>query len=241
MLKNKVLLYEGKAKQVYQSDDANHVIIHYKDDATAGNGAKKAIFLEKGVYNAAISTYIFEYLAKNGIKTHYIQKLTERDVLCEKVDIILLEVIVRNIATGSLTQRLGVPEGKVLQPAVLEISYKNDAFGDPLINDDHVRILNLATAEQLQKIYHEARKINKILQELFTAIKISLIDFKIEFGVNDAGDVVLADEISPDTCRLWDMSTQEKLDKDRFRQDLGNVMEAYKEIKQRLEESGKIK
>ena len=228
------LLYEGKAKQIYSTENPNEVLIHYKDDATAGNGAKKAQFEDKGVLNAAISTMIFDYLIENGIKTHLIKQVNDRDVLCEKIDIVLLEVIMRNIATGSLTGRLGIPEGTILNPPILEFCYKKDEFNDPLINVDHALALNLATREEIETISTEARKINELLKVLFAEIGISLVDFKVEFGRNPQGQIVLADEISPDTCRLWDIETQSKLDKDRFRQDLGNVIDAYREIHKRL-------
>ena len=228
------LLYEGKAKQIYSTDNPNQVLIHYKDDATAGNGAKKAQFEDKGVLNAAISTMIFDYLIENGIKTHLVEQVNDRDVLCEKIDIVLLEVIMRNIATGSLTSRLGIKEGTELNPPILEFCYKKDEFNDPLINVDHALALNLATREEIEIISSEARKINELLKVLFAEIGIELVDFKIEFGRNPEGKIVLADEISPDTCRLWDIETHSKLDKDRFRQDLGNVIDAYREIHKRL-------
>ncbi|MHC5225445.1 phosphoribosylaminoimidazolesuccinocarboxamide synthase [Ignatzschineria sp. LJL83] len=228
------LLYEGKAKQIYSTDNPNTVLIHYKDDATAGNGAKKAQFEDKGVLNAAISTMIFDYLIENGIQTHLIEQVNERDVLCSKIDIVLLEVIMRNVATGSLTGRLGIPEGTQLNPPILEFCYKKDEFNDPLINVDHALALNLATREEIEIISSEARKINELLKVLFAEIGIELVDFKIEFGRNPKGKIVLADEISPDTCRLWDIETHSKLDKDRFRQDLGNVIDAYREIHKRL-------
>ncbi|WP_286479535.1 phosphoribosylaminoimidazolesuccinocarboxamide synthase [Ignatzschineria indica] len=228
------LLYEGKAKQIYSTENPEEVLIHYKDDATAGNGAKKAQFEDKGVLNAAISTMIFEYLIENGIKTHLIKQVNDRDVLCEKIDIVLLEVIMRNIATGSLTSRLGIKEGTKLNPPILEFCYKKDEFNDPLINTDHALALGLATREEIETISEEARKINQLLIKLFAEIGIELVDFKVEFGRNPQGEIVLADEISPDTCRLWDVETHSKLDKDRFRQDLGNVIDAYREIHKRL-------
>ncbi len=228
------LLYEGKAKQIYSTENPNEVLIHYKDDATAGNGAKKAQFEDKGVLNAAISTMIFEYLMENGIQTHLIKQVNDRDVLCEKIDIVLLEVIMRNIATGSLSSRLGFKEGTVLNPPILEFCYKKDELNDPLINADHALALGLANQEEIDTISREARKINELLKNLFAEIGVSLVDFKVEFGRNPKGEIVLADEISPDTCRLWDVQTQSKLDKDRFRQDLGNVIEAYREIHARL-------
>jgi phosphoribosylaminoimidazole-succinocarboxamide synthase len=230
------LLYEGKAKQIYSTDVVDKIIVHYKDDTTAGNGAKFQQFENKGKLNAAISTMIFKYLINAGIPTHFIKQVNELDVLCEKVTIFPLEVIIRNIATGSLTQRLGIAEGTKLEPAIPEICYKNDAFADPLINDYHAIVLGLATTEELAEIYQLLFKINTLLQELFTSIGITLVDFKIEFGKTAQGELVLADEISPDTCRFWDMETQKKMDKDRFRQDLGNVMGAYQEIYTRLEE-----
>ncbi len=230
------LLYEGKAKQIYSTDNPNEVLIHYKDDATAGNGAKKAQFEDKGVLNAAISTMIFDYLIENGIKTHLIKQVNERDVLCEKIDIVLLEVIMRNVATGSLTSRLGIKEGTELNPPILEFCYKKDELNDPLINADHALALGLATEAEIATISSEARKINTLLKQLFDEIGITLVDFKVEFGRNPQGEIVLADEISPDTCRLWDKETHSKLDKDRFRQDLGNVIEAYREIHRRLKD-----
>lgn len=230
------LLYEGKAKQIYSTDNPNEVLIHYKDDATAGNGAKKAQFEDKGVLNAAISTMIFDYLIANGIKTHLIKQVNERDVLCEKIDIVLLEVIMRNVATGSLTSRLGIKEGTELNPPILEFCYKKDELHDPLINADHALALELATEAEIATISSEARKINILLKQLFDEIGITLVDFKVEFGRNPQGEIVLADEISPDTCRLWDKETHSKLDKDRFRQDLGNVIEAYREIYRRLKD-----
>lgn len=230
------LLYEGKAKQIYSTDNPNEVLIHYKDDATAGNGAKKAQFEDKGVLNASISTMIFDYLTANGIKTHLIKQVNERDVLCEKIDIVLLEVIMRNVATGSLTSRLGIKEGTELNPPILEFCYKKDELNDPLINADHALALGLATEAEIATISSEARKINTLLKQLFDEIGITLVDFKVEFGRNPQGEIVLADEISPDTCRLWDKETHSKLDKDRFRQDLGNVIEAYREIHRRLKD-----
>ncbi len=232
------LLYEGKAKQIYTAENDNEVIIHYKDDATAGNGAKKAQFDDKGVMNAEISTMIFQYLEENGIETHFIEQINDRDVRCQKIDIILLEVIARNVATGSLTKRIGIAEGTKLNPSIYELCYKKDEFNDPLINNDHALALGLATQEELDVIYSEVAKINVLLQKLFAEIGITLVDFKVEFGRNPDGKVVLADEISPDTCRLWDAKTDDKLDKDRFRQDLGNVMDAYREIHRRLKARG---
>lgn len=233
-MEKQTMLYEGKAKQVYSCEDPNYVVIHYKDDATAGNGAKKAQFANKGPLNAAISTIIFEYLIENGVPTHFVEQVNERDVVCEKVEIILLEVIIRNIATGSLTRNLGIAEGIKLTPPVVEICYKNDDYGDPLINTSHAIALGLATKEQLTILYTQIRRINELLIARFEKADVTLVDFKIEFGINTKGEIVLADEISPDTCRFWDAKTGNKLDKDRFRQDLGDVMDAYEEIHKRL-------
>lgn len=230
------LLYEGKAKQIYSTANPDEVIIYYKDDATAGNGAKKAQFEDKGRLNSEISRMIYTDLMKNGIKTHLIKSVNEREQLCHKVDIILLEAIVRNIAAGSLVKRIGLEEGKKLNPPILEFCYKEDSFNDPLINDDHAVALGLATHEELDFIRGEMRKINDYLKALWLEVGIDLVDFKIEFGRMKDGTIVLADEISPDTCRLWDSKTGEKLDKDRFRQDMGGVIEAYEEIHRRLKD-----
>ena len=228
-------LYEGKAKQIYSTDDENLVIIHYKDDATAGNGEKKGSIKDKGIINNQITTLLFKRLEEKGIRTHFKEKLNDRDQLCEKVKIFPLEVIVRNIITGSMSKRLGVAEGTKPENIILEICYKNDEYGDPLINDHHAVALGLATYEELNKIYEITRKINDFLKELFDKEGIILVDFKIEFGKNSNGEILLADEITPDTCRLWDKETGKKLDKDRFRQDLGGIEEAYIEILKRLE------
>lgn len=230
------LLYEGKAKQIYSTANPDEVIIYYKDDATAGNGAKKAQFEDKGRLNSEISRMIYTDLMKNGIKTHLIQSVNEREQLCHKVEIILLEAIVRNIAAGSLVKRIGLEEGKKLNPPILEFCYKEDSFNDPLINDDHAVALGLATHEELDFIRGEMLKINDYLKALWLEVGIDLVDFKIEFGRMKDGTIVLADEISPDTCRLWDSKTGEKLDKDRFRQDMGGVIEAYEEIHRRLKD-----
>lgn len=230
------LLYEGKAKQIYSTANPDEIIIYYKDDATAGNGAKKAQFEDKGRLNSEISQMIYIDLMKNGIKTHLIKAVNEREQLCHKVDIILLEAIVRNVAAGSLVKRIGLKEGLKLNPPILEFCYKEDAFNDPLINDDHAIALGLATLEELDYIRGEMIKINDYLKALWLEVGIDLVDFKIEFGRTKDGQIVLADEISPDTCRLWDSKTGEKLDKDRFRQDMGGVIEAYEEIHRRLKE-----
>ncbi|SCK04104.1 Phosphoribosylaminoimidazole-succinocarboxamide synthase [uncultured Clostridium sp.] len=228
-------LYEGKAKQIFRTDNEENVIVHYKDDATAFNGEKKAQIQNKGVLNNQITSMIFEMLNKNGIKTHFIEKLNDRDQLCKRVEIVPLEVIVRNIAAGSMAKRLGLEEGFKLKTTVFELSYKDDSLGDPLINDYHAVGIGATTFEELNKIYEMTAKINELLKEFFKKQNIDLIDFKIEFGRLPSGEVVLADEISPDTCRFWDSTTGEKLDKDRFRRDMGNVEEAYVEILKRIQ------
>ena len=228
-------LYEGKAKQIFRTDNEENVIVHYKDDATAFNGEKKAQIQNKGVLNNQITSMIFEMLSKNGIKTHFIEKLNDRDQLCKRVEIVPLEVIVRNIAAGSMAKRLGLEEGFKLKTTVFELSYKDDSLGDPLINDYHAVGIGATTFEELNKIYEMTAKINELLKEFFKKQNIDLIDFKIEFGRLPSGEVVLADEISPDTCRFWDSTTGEKLDKDRFRRDMGNVEEAYVEILKRIQ------
>lgn len=229
----KEMLYEGKAKMVYRAEDEDKVIIYYKDDATAFNGEKKGQIEDKGVFNNTITSTLFEYLEKAGIKTHFIKKLSDREQLCKKVEIVPIEVIVRNVAAGSMAKRLAIKEGQKLKTTVFEISYKNDDLGDPLINDYHAVAIGLATFEELKVIYEMTDKINKILKEFFIKQNLKLIDFKLEFG-RYKGQIILADEISPDTCRLWDADTNEKLDKDRFRRDLGNVKEAYIEILKRI-------
>ncbi len=234
MSQNCVMLYEGKAKQIFKTDDAAKVVIHYKDDATAFNGVKKSSIANKGILNNAITAIIFEMLEKRGIKTHFIEKINERDQLCHQVEIIPLEVIIRNVIAGSMAKRLGIEEGTVPSNVVYELCYKNDTYGDPLINDDHAVALGLATYEELATIKKMTLEINQALIEFFDKQGIRLIDFKIEFGRKNDGTIVLADEISPDTCRLWDKETNEKLDKDRFRRDLGNVEEAYIEILNRV-------
>ena len=234
-MEKKDFLYEGKAKQIYSTDDENYVIIHYKDDATAGNGEKKGSIKDKGIINNQITALLFTRLEEKGIRTHFKEKLNDRDQLCEKVKIFPLEVIVRNIITGSMSKRLGIADGTKPKNTILEICYKNDDFGDPLINDHHAVAMDLITYEELEKIYEITRKINDFLKELFDKEGIILVDFKIEFGKNAKGEILLADEITPDTCRLWDKETGKKLDKDRFRQDLGGIEEAYIEILKRLE------
>ncbi len=233
-MEQKEMLYEGKAKQVFATDEPDKVIIHYKDAATAFNNIKKATIDNKGVLNNEISTIIFKRLKEAGIPTHHIETLNDRDQLCLKVDIVPLEVIVRNVIAGSMAKRLGIEEGTEAPNTIFEICYKDDALGDPLINDHHAVALGAATYDELKEIYDMTAKINETLKKLFAEINIRLIDFKIEFGKTSDGKIVLADEISPDTCRLWDASTNEKLDKDRFRRDMGKVIEAYEEIDSRL-------
>ena len=226
-------IYEGKAKQIFSTDDENMVIIHYKDDATAGNGAKKGTIVNKGVINNKITGKIFKVLEENGIKTHLVDVLNDRDQLCQKVTIFPLEVTVRNIIAGSMSKRLGIAEGTIPPETIYEIGYKNDDLGDPLINDYHAYVLGVKK-EDLKTIYAMTEKINQILIKIFDEIGIKLVDFKIEFGKNSAGEIILADEITPDTCRLWDKETGAKLDKDRFRRDMGNIEEAYIEVAKRL-------
>ena len=228
------MLYEGKAKQIYATDNADEIIVYYKDDATAFNGEKKAQIDNKGYLNNAITTMIFEMLNKNGIKTHFIEKLNDREQLCKKVEIVPLEVIVRNVAAGSMAKRLGLEEGYKLKTTVFEFSYKDDSLGDPLINSYHAVAIGAATFEEIKTILDMTAKINDLLKEFFAKLNINLIDFKIEFGKLPNGEIVLADEISPDTCRFWDATTGEKLDKDRFRRDMGNVEGAYIEILNRI-------
>ena len=233
-MKQLEMLYEGKAKQVFLTDDPEKIILRYKDTATAFNNIKKATIERKGVVNNAISTILFRELAKAGIRSHYIETLNDRDQLCRRVEIIPLEVIVRNVIAGSMAQRLGIEEGTQPSNTIIDICYKRDELGDPLINDHHAVALGLVTYEELERIYAMTARINEVLKDLFARINIRLIDFKIEFGRTPDGEIMLADEVSPDTCRLWDMTTNERLDKDRFRRDLGRVREAYEEILARL-------
>ncbi len=235
-MEKKELLYEGKAKQVYATDDKDTIIMYFKDDATAFNGIKKAQIEDKGMLNNKITTIIFNRLIKAGVKTHYIKTLNDREQLCKKVSIIPLEVIVRNIIAGSMSKRLGIPEGTKPANTIYELCYKDDALGDPLINDHHAVALGAVTYAELDEIYTMLKKINEELKKMFLEIGVTLVDFKVEFGKTSDGEIVLADEISPDCCRLWDAKTNEKLDKDRFRRDLGNVIEAYQEIYKRLSE-----
>lgn len=227
-------LYEGKAKKVFATDDPNAYIVEYKDDATAFNGLKKGTIHDKGIMNNRISNHLMKMLEEKGVPTHLIQQLSERETLVKKVSIVPLEVIVRNIAAGSLSKRLGLPEGKKLAKTVLEYSYKDDALGDPMVNDYHIFAMELATPEELKTIADYAMKIDEILTAYLKDLGIELVDFKLEFGRTPDGTIILADEISPDTCRFWDSKTGEKLDKDRFRRDLGGVEDAYQEVLRRL-------
>lgn len=228
------LLYEGKAKKVYAADDPELCIVSYKDDATAFNGLKKGTITGKGVVNNRMSNFMFRLLEKQGVPTHYVEELSDRETAVKKVSIVPLEVIVRNIAAGSLSKRLGLPEGAPMKTPVLEYSYKNDELGDPMVNEYHIIAAELATKEELAQIAAMSFKINEIMVEFFKGVGVDLVDFKIEFGKTADGRIILADEISPDTCRFWDIHTHEKLDKDRFRRDMGGVEEAYEEMMKRI-------
>ena len=228
------MLYEGKAKKVYTTEDPELYIVDYKDDATAFNGLKKGTISGKGVINNRVTNHLMKMLEGKGIPTHFVEELSDRETVVKKVTIVPLEVIVRNIAAGSMSKRLGIEEGTVLPTTVLEYSYKNDDLGDPLINDYHALAMQLCTREELDQIASYAFKINEILKAFFKEINVDLVDFKLEFGKLSDGTIVLADEISPDTCRFWDATTHEKLDKDRFRRDMENVDEGYHEIMKRL-------
>ena len=230
----KEMVYEGKAKKIYTTDNPDEIIVYYKDDATAFNGEKKGSIKDKGVMNNEITTLLFKMLEKNGVKTHFIEKLNEREQICQKVKIFPLEVIVRNLIAGSMAKRLGIEEGTVPPNTIFEICYKNDECGDPLINDHHAVALKLATYDELKYIYEVTSKVNNLLKDALDKIGITLVDFKIEFGKNAKGEILLADEITPDTCRFWDKETGKKLDKDRFRRDLGSIEEAYIEVLNRL-------
>lgn len=233
-MEKREMLYEGKAKKVFLTEKEDQYIIEYKDDATAFNGEKKGTIHDKGIVNNKMSAVLFEEIEKIGIPTHLISYVDERHTLVKAVEIVKLEVIVRNIAAGSLSKRVGLPEGTEMASTVLEFSYKDDELGDPMINDYHIKALNLAKEEELEVIKDYAMRINTYLQKRFLEAKMILVDFKLEFGRTRDGKIVLADEISPDTCRLWDVDTKEKLDKDRFRRDMGKVEEAYVEVARRL-------
>ena len=228
-------LYEGKAKKVFATDDPEKLIVEYKDDATAFNGLKKGTIKGKGVINNQMSNRLMAYLEKQGVPTHYIQEINERETIVKKVSIVPLEVIVRNISAGSFAKHYGVEEGIVFDQPTIEFSYKNDELGDPLLNHYHALALKLATAEEIATIEKYAFKVNDVLKAFWLSAGVTLVDFKLEFGRLTDGTIVLADEISPDTCRFWDSKTHEKLDKDRFRRDLGGVEEAYAEIMKRME------
>ncbi len=226
-------LYEGKAKKVFATDNPDYVIVSYKDDATAFNGVKRGTIVGKGVVNNVVSNHLFQLLEQNGVPTHLVEEISERETIVKRVQIVPVEVIVRNIAAGSLSKRLGLEEGTKLQTTVLEYCYKDDALGDPMINDYHIAAMGLATAEEMAQIAAYSFRVNDVLTAYLKDLNIELIDFKLEFG-RFQGKIILADEISPDTCRFWDSRTGQKLDKDRFRRDLGDVEEAYQEVLHRL-------
>lgn len=228
------LMYEGKAKKVYATEDESYYIVSYKDDATAFNGLKKGTIAGKGVINNKMSNFLMQMLEKNGVPTHFVEELNDRDTVVKKVSIVPLEVIIRNISAGSFSKKYGVEEGIVFDEPTIEFSYKNDELGDPLLNSYHALALKLATKDEIETIKQMAFKIDKLLIEYFKKLNIDLVDFKLEFGRLADGTIVLADEISPDTCRLWDSTTHEKLDKDRFRRDMGGVEDAYNEVMRRL-------
>lgn len=228
------MIYEGKAKRVYATDDPKLLIVDYKDDATAFNGEKRGTIVGKGVINNQMSNRLMRWLEQAGVPTHFVEELSERETLVRRVEIVPLEVIVRNRSAGSFSKRYGVEEGRVFDAPTIEFSYKNDALGDPLINSSHVIALGLAAPEELELIRRYAFRVNEVLSALWASRGITLVDFKLEFGRLADGTIVLADEISPDTCRLWDSATGKKLDKDRFRRDLGGVEDAYAEVMRRL-------
>lgn len=234
-MEKRELLYEGKAKRLYKTDDENLLIAEFKDDLTAFNAEKKGSESGKGALNAKISASLFALLEKEGLKTHLVETLDDTNQLVKKVDIILVEVVVRNIATGSLSKRLGIKDGTVLPFTLVEFYYKDDDLGDPLINDEHCMILDLVDdVKKLDVLREKGRLTNNVLKEFFAKRRLNLVDFKVEFGIDKNGEILLSDEISPDSCRFWDMDTNEKLDKDRFRQNLGNVKVAYEEVLKRI-------
>ena len=233
-MKKTIQLYEGKAKKVYATDDENLVIVSYQDDATAFNGQKKGTIVGKGVVNNKVTNYLMQMLEAQGVPTHFVEQIDDRDTIVKKVSIVPLEVIIRNISAGSFAKRYGVEEGIVFDAPTIEFSYKNDDLGDPLINSYHALALGLATAEEIETIKTLAFRVNDVLKAFFKGVQVDLVDFKLEFGRLADGSIVLADEISPDTCRFWDSVTHEKLDKDRFRRDLGNVEGAYAEMLRRI-------
>src|SRR5687767_8599674 len=227
------LIYEGKAKKIFTTAHADHVLQYFKDDATAFNAEKRGTIAEKGIINNKVSERLFRLLEQQGVPTHFIERKSDREMLTKKVAIVPVEVVVRNVVAGSLAKRLGLQEGEAILPPVVEWYYKNDALGDPLISDEHVRLLRLATPDQLAEIKRLALKVNEVLQPFFAERRMILVDFKLEFGLHN-GRLILADEISPDTCRFWDAGTREPMDKDRFRKDLGKIEEAYQEVLKRV-------
>lgn len=228
------LLYEGKAKRLYTTEDTEILFVEYKDSATAFNGEKKAEIAGKGNLNNQITTLLFEKLQENGIESHFVKRLSANEQLVRKVEIIPIEVVTRNIAAGSLAKRLGLDEGTPLKRSIVEFYYKDDALGDPMITTEHIDVLNIATPVEVEQLYNAALRVNEVLRPIFTAVGVTLVDFKLEFGRDKDGNILLADEISPDTCRLWDSNTKQKLDKDVFRRDLGNLTEVYEIILQKL-------
>ncbi|MBQ2841327.1 MAG: phosphoribosylaminoimidazolesuccinocarboxamide synthase [Oscillospiraceae bacterium] len=233
-MEKKEMLYEGKAKKVYATDNPEVLLVDYKDDATAFNGLKKGTIAGKGAINNRVTNYMMQMLEKEGVPTHFVKELSERETLVKKVSIVPLEVIIRNISAGSFAKRYGVEEGIVFAEPTIEFSYKNDDLGDPLINEYHALALGVATKEEIETIKNMAFKVNEVMKSFFKNLNVDLVDFKLEFGKVADGSIVLADEISPDTCRFWDSTTHEKLDKDRFRRDLGNVEDAYAEMMKRI-------
>ena len=233
MIEKGEMLYEGKAKKIFLTEKEDEVIQYFKDDATAFNAEKRGTILEKGIVNNKISTRLFQELADAGIPSHFIQQINDREMLARRVNIILVEVVVRNRATGSIIKRLGLEEGMFIDPPLVEFFYKDDALGDPLITEDHIRLLKLATPSQVAELRNQALKINEVLLPFFQKRGMLLVDFKLEFGLWN-GQIILADEISPDTCRFWDIQTGERMDKDRFRKDLGRIEETYQEVLKRV-------
>lgn len=227
------LLYEGKAKKIFLAENPDQVVQYFKDDATAFNAQKRGNIVDKGVVNNRVSERLFHLLEQNGIRTHFLERLNDREMLTKKVRIVPIEVVVRNVVAGSLAKRLGLKEGNRIDPALVEFYYKDDALGDPLVNDDHLRLLNIATPGVLRELRELGHAVNKVLRPFFAERKMQLVDFKLEFGVFH-NKLILADEISPDTCRFWDMTTGESMDKDRFRKDLGRIEEAYQEVLRRV-------
>lgn len=227
------LIYEGKAKKLFTTGRSDEVLQYFKDDATAFNAQKRGTILDKGIINNKVSERLFRLLEESGVPTHFVERKSDREMLTKKVTIVPIEVVVRNVIAGSLAKRLGLKEGEAIQPPIVEWYYKNDALGDPLIADEHVRLLKLATPEQMAEIKGLALKVNSVLQPFFAERRMVLVDFKLEFGVHN-GRLILADEISPDTCRFWDQATRESMDKDRFRKDLGKIEEAYQEVLKRV-------